>query len=76
MSFSQYAFYFIIQLLPDRFENFPKGGGGLQPPQPSPWIHLCMDTEVRARPLVTQAAQEEENPSSLVSSGSGNNEVL
>jgi len=28
-----------------------------------------MDTEVRARSLVTQAAQEEENPSSLVSPG-------
>ena len=69
MSFSQYmyAFYFIIQLWPDKLKNFPKWG--LQPPQPSPWICLCMDTEVRARPLVTQAAQEEENPSSLVSLG-------
>jgi len=41
MSFSQYAFYFIIQLLPDKFENFPQGGeGGLQLPQPSPWMRL------------------------------------
>ena len=47
--------------------KLPKGG--LQPPQPSPLIRLCMDTEVRARPLVKQAVQEEENPSSLVSSG-------
>ena len=67
MSFSQHTFYFIIKLWPDKFENFPKrGGGGLQPPQPSPGIRRCTDTEVRARPLVTQAAQEEENPSFLV----------
>ena len=31
---SQYASYFVIQLWPDKFENFSKGG--LQPPQPSP----------------------------------------
>ena len=28
MSFSQHAFYFIIKLWPDKFENFPKRGGG------------------------------------------------
>ena len=67
MSFSQHTFYFIIKLWPDKFENFPKrGGGGLQPPQPTPRIRRYTDTEVRARPLVTQAAQEEENPSFLV----------
>ena len=27
------------QSQPDKLENFPKGG--LQPPQPSPWISLC-----------------------------------
>ena len=42
MSFSQYAFYFIIQLKPDRLENLPKWW--LQPPQPSP-----LDPPLRSR---------------------------
>ena len=43
--------------------------GGCNPLNPPPWIPFCMDTEVRARPLVIKPAQEEENPSCLVSSG-------
>ena len=31
MSFSQHAFYFIIKLWPDKFENFPKRGGVATP---------------------------------------------
>ena len=42
-------FFMILERIKQKTKQMPLKGGGLQPPQPLPWIHLCFKDIVKAK---------------------------